>query len=186
MPYSLDVTEILPLKAFYLGFSLKDNLNLDKVESMITKSIDMCEGEEKHKHKKIFYLLLDCEIHREKKNFANYRKVAKVFCKEKNLETYFENYLKIVNKTLSTKKVYGGGKFSVVKQEEVSDEEWIFQGVSYYPGVGLGGHWARLDSPLEALGLKREHLTEKDLWFLYKVGLSYIIEKHFGERVGKI
>ena len=50
------------------------------------------------------------------------------------------------------------------------------------PRAGVGGFWVGLDGPYNAVGVARADLSDKDIWFIHKVSLSFITEKHFGER----
>lgn len=176
MGYSLHVSDLLPLKAFYLGFSLKDNINLPKVREMVDESIEKCGEREDFQTKKVFYLLLKCELNRDTDNVSKDRKIAKNFCKEEGFEIFFENYMKIIKFTLSTKRIVGGGAFSSIKKEEITDHETHFG----YNDFGFLTS-ERLETPLKSLNLSIHDCPDKDRNFLLKTSLKSIIDKHFGE-----
>ena len=172
MRYSLDITELLPLKVFYLGFSLKDHTDLSKVKDMVDESIDRCGESENLQTRKVFYLLLKCELTRDTDSIIRNREIAKNFCDETDHVDFFHNYMRIVNATLLSKKVVGGGAMSTIKQDEISDAE--FSSINTYQGVVT----RRYELPLQALGIGRFDLSEKDNKFLYNVTLKEILDKH--------
>lgn len=174
--YSLDVTQLLPLKAFYLGFALADNINLPKVREMVDESIEKCGEKEDFQTRKVFYLLLKCELNRDTDNVSKDRKIAKNFCEEEGFEIFFENYIKIINETSSRKTIVGGGAMSHVRQEKISDHDSYF-GEDEFGWMSL----QKIDYALESLGLSIENCSNKDLNFLHKVTLRDILDKHFRE-----
>ena len=84
--------------------------------------------------------------------------------------------MKIVNSTLLSTKIVGGGAMSSVKKAEISDHE-------DRPAVDSYGNLVPniFDTPLEALGLHRTDCSEKDYRFLHEVTLIEILDKHFGD-----
>ena len=59
MKYNLGITELIPLKAFYLGFSLQNNAILPKVKDLVDEAIERCGQIEEFSTKKVFYLILN-------------------------------------------------------------------------------------------------------------------------------
>ena len=141
---------------------------------MVNESIEKCGEKEEFKTRKIFYLLLKCELNRDTDNVSEDRKIAKNFCGEGDFKIFFDNYMKIVKSTLSTKKIVGGGAFSSIKNEETFDHETNlgFDNFGFFGSV-------RIETPLESLNLSLDDCSKKDLNFLQKTSLKTIIEKHF-------
>ena len=176
MRYSLDLTELLPLKAFYLGFSLKDHVDLSRVLVMVDESVERCGESENLPTRKVFYLLLKCELNRYTNNVIENRKIVKKYCEEKDHIDFFNNYMKIVNSTLLSTNVVGGGGMSIVKSSEISDHEKR-PIVDQWGNLSIG----KFDTPLEALGLHGYQCSEKEFRFLHEVTLKEMLDKHFGE-----
>ena len=195
MKYNLGITELIPLKAFYLGFSLQNNAILPKVKDLVDESIERCGQIEEFSTKKVFYLILKCELNRNTDSIARDREIAKNFCDKSDHLGVFLNYMKIVDATELAKTVIGkkrgivspdqtssmgGGVFpdsldtmSMTKQEERSHHK---------------GRWIHTDEgqiqinytlPLRSLDLSEYDLAEKDKKFLYKASFSEILDKHF-------
>ena len=165
MRHSLRITELLPLKVFYLGFALKNHAELSTVIDIVDESIERCRKDDYTRT--VFYLLLKCELSRDTDSVIKNRETTKVFCEEcgaafhgKDDEVYmnfFNNYMKIVNSTFLPTKIVGGGAMSIVKKAEISDHE-------DRPAADEYGNLvtSTFDTPLEALGLHRTNLKKKD------------------------
>ena len=181
MRYSLDITELLPLKAFYLGFSLKEHVDnhvdLLGIIDTVDESIERCGESESLQTRKAFYLLLKCELTRDTASVTRNREIAKNFCDETDHVDFFHNYMKIVNATLQPKKVVGGGAMSTIKQEEISHKEVRYV-PKYHGVVEIGVEIIEYELPLEALDLRKGDLSEKDYKFLYEVTLKEILDRH--------
>jgi hypothetical protein len=176
MRQSLNVTELLPLKAFYLGFSLKDHVDLAWILNMVDESIEKCGEHESFQKRKVFYLLLKCELNRDTDNVIENRKIVKTFCEENNYTVFFNNYMKIVQSTLLSTKVVGAGEMSKVKTAEISDHERRLA----FDTNGTP-HLYRFDVALEGLGLDGYQCSEQESRFLYKVTLREMLDNHFGK-----
>ena len=194
MKYNLGLTELIPLKAFYLGFSLQNNAILPKVKDLVDEAIERCGQIEEFSTKKVFYLILKCELNRNTDSIARDREIAKNFCDKSDHLGVFLNYMKIVDATELAKTVIGKTRsmvspdqassivgmtidsldtMSMIKQEARSDHK---------------GRWIRTDEgevkvnytlPLSSLDLLEHDLAEKDKKFLYKTSFSEILDKHF-------
>ena len=176
MSWFLSLTKLLPLKAFYLGFSLKDHADFARVLNMVDESIERCGEYESFQKRKVFYLLLKCELNRDTDNVIESRKIVKTFCEEKDHIDFFNNYMKIVYYTLSSTNVVGGGGMSFVKNSGISDHE--LRSIIDEEGIPSVG---RFDTPLEALGLHGYQCSKKESRFLHEVTLREMLDKHFGE-----
>lgn len=176
MRRSLTLAELLPLKAFYLGFSLRGHVHLAQVLDMVDEAIERCGESENLRIRKVFYLLLKCELNRDTDNTIENRKIVKNFCEEKGHIVFFSNYMKIVQSTLLSTKVVGGGAMSIVKNSEISDhEERLIFGAKYdTPYIG------KFDLALEGLGFDGYQCSEHEFRFLHKVTLREMLDKHFG------
>lgn len=175
MRRSLTLAELLPLKAFYLGFSLRGHVDLARVLDMVDESIERCGENENLQIRKVFYLLLKCELNRDTDNTIENRKIVRNFCEEKDHIVFFNNYMKIVNSTLLSTKVVGGGAMSIVKNSKISDhEERRMVGENGIPYIG------KFDVALEALGFDGYRCSEHESRFLHKVTLREMLDKHFG------
>jgi len=177
MRHSLSLTELIPLKAFYLGFSLKDHFDHPRIIDRVDESIKKCREGEGIPKRTTFYLLLKCELCRDRDNALDVRVTAKNFCEEKGVEVFFENYMKIVNGTLMLKKVVGSGSISRVEKGKITDRE-VRQHEDQY---GIVRSESVHDLALESLGLNRMNCSDEDYRFLYEVTLREIWNKHFVE-----
>ena len=174
MIYNLEIAELIPLKAFYLGLSLRNNAISSKAKDLVDEAIERCGQGEDFSTKKVFYLLLKCELNRNTDSIVRDREIAKNFCDKSDHSDIFLNYMKIVDATQSVKKVIGGGAMSMIKQGEVSEYEDAFA-ISDDGGV----FQIRVELPLNSLDLTRNDLSEEDKKFLYKSSFSEILDKHF-------
>ena len=99
MKISLDIN-ILPLKAFFVGFSLKRHHDQLKVAETIDGAIKKC-CEKNDSLRKAFYLLIKSEMTRGTDVSIKNREIAKLHCEETNNAYLFDVYMRIVDATNS-------------------------------------------------------------------------------------
>ena len=195
MKYNLGITELIPLKAFYLGFSLQNNaIFLPKVKDLVDEAIERCGQIEEFSTKKVFYLILKCELNRNTDSIARDREIAKNFCDKSDHLGVFLNYMKIVDATEVAKTVIGK-KGGIVSPDQTSSMGGIYSDsldtmsmTKQEERSNHKGRWIHTDEgqiqinytlPLSSLDLREYDLAEKDKKFLYKASFSEILDKHF-------
>ena len=177
MTYNIELNKMIPLKAFFCGVKIKDNskTHSDKIINDVNKCIEKCGTKKgiKFSRRKIFYLLLKCELSRETDKSLEDRKIAKDFCEVVNCEVFFDNYMTIVNGSIMEKKVIGGGSFSQISKNKISSHKTRDGFDSYGKDVHK-----KEESVLKSLNLIEKRLSYKDIKFLYETSYSQIKQKH--------
>ena len=114
---------IYPYKAFDLGQKIAKGSHYEKVFISLKKAVLQCELLENKKNEKvytlikIFYLLIICEIQRNRgiNSYIEYRLQVRALSDEYNLDKFYTNYLEIINFNQSKYKVDDYGNIAVDK-----------------------------------------------------------------------
>ena len=171
----LAVDKLLPLKAFYLGQSIANHRNSPEAIKMIDKAVVLCGDSEDFQIRKVFYLLIKCEVNRDSNWRSSDRDIARKFCKEIHHDILYENYMKIVEITVSRTTV---SDWSIVRPGRTHSGE-----NSYHMFAEDESALRRHEPLFRALGLSIRDCSEQNHKFLYDTSLIFILDKHFGEKI---
>ena len=175
--------DILPLKAFFVGFSLKRHHDQLKVAETIEDAINKCS--EKNKSlRKAFYLFIKSEITRGTDLGIKNREITKLHCKETNNIDLFNTYMIIADATsFAYGKVNANGKGAIDRgYGEITID--IYQDAIL--SVFNRTDYDNLKHPDDRYSQFKDHneentyLTKKDYNFLFNISLKEILDKHFG------
>tara|TARA_B100000780_G_scaffold267358_1_gene224352 strand:- start:455 stop:937 length:483 start_codon:yes stop_codon:yes gene_type:complete len=155
--FNIDI--LIPIKAHSLGFKLKNHNNLSAVIEIVEDAINRCGDKKEFAKRKVFYYLLKCEITKETNSLLDNRNTVKKYCEDNNQENLFENYMRIVDYNLPTKKI--DYLYNVQERSFNTDVANVYEPLKEL----FGGH----------------EISEKDASFLYHTTLKEILDKHFGE-----
>ena len=174
---------ILPLKAFFVGFSLKRRHDQLQVAETIEHAINKC-CEINKPLRKAFYLLIKTEITRGTDANIKNREIVKLHCEQTNNENLFNTYMTIVDATsFGYEKVDSSGI-------GVIDQGYYQRRIDIYQDALLS-ICARIDSnyleyindktyPVHNHNKENTYLIHRDYNFLYNITLKEILDKHFG------
>jgi len=173
----LKIDKLLVLKAFYLGYQIREgDFNKDEALKMVNRAISFYGFQEKTFSKselkrKLFYILIKCELLRHEDSITNLRVAAQELAKSiKNAEMYFD-YMKIVEATIVIHR-----SPDIVNRSEYKGKTTLYNSPAWYVDTEDDGFENNI-SPFTAINVTEE-LTSSQTNFLYKVSLLDIMKKH--------
>ena len=175
---------LIPLKAFFVGFSLKRHHDQIKVAETIDDAINQFSDTNGLQQRKAFYLLIKCEITRDIEGSIDNREIAKRYCEENNIKDLFETYMHIVDKTnYAYERVDSSGKGSVDSGYYLKNLDIHQDAILSVYGIVNSGYQNYFNDhegyPVNVHTEANTYLTKKDYNFLFNVTLKEILDKHF-------
>ena len=182
MKTSLDIN-ILPLKAFFVGFSLKRHHNQPKVAETIDSAINKC-CEKNDSLRKVFYLLIKSEMTRGTEVSIKNREIAKLHCEQTDNAYLFDVYMRIVDATNSGYGYVDSSGKGVIDHGYYQTKIDIYQDALLSVCVLIDPDYLTYINdktyPVSDHNEENTYLTKKDYNFLFNVTLKEILDKHFG------
>jgi hypothetical protein len=175
----IKIDKLLVLKAFYLGYEIRENhFNEAEALKMVNRAIDYYESQNRTFSKselkrKLFYLLIKCELLRHKGSIQGIRALSQEFAKSiNNTEMYF-NYMKIIEETTLIHK-----SPDIVQMPEYKGKTSLQVSPSWLTDTEDGNFFHTGQTPFHALGIYNEDLSQKQRDFFYKSSILDIMKKH--------
>ena len=174
----LNIDKLLVLKAFYLGYEIRENhFNETEALKLVNRAIGyyaclnktLSKSETK---RKLFYLLIKCELLRHEKNVENLRADAQELDKSIKSSKMYLDYMKIIEATLLIHR-----SPDIVRRSEYKGKTTLFNSPAWYVDTEDDG-FANNMSPFEAINVTESMLSSKQVKFLYKIPLLEIMKKH--------
>ena len=171
---SVSVTQLMALKAFYLGHGIASSKTYVNIScNMVDAAIRQFEGSDSPESvtRTLFYILLKAEIQRGTPDALTLRAKAKMIAETHGSDVY-RHYMSIEEATQTRSKVEGletgiiGNKgVQAVKKYSVENNRFSVSHVEF-------------DAALNALDLRESELKQNDINFLRKVTLKDILDRH--------
>ena len=170
--------KLLVLKAFYLGYEIREQQNnKQKVSEILNTAINFYDDPDKDfsrskLKRKLFYLLVDCELMRHENIVSELRTKAQEFAHLiKNIEIYLD-YMKIVDATTIIHK-----SPDIVQMPEYTGRTSLQNSFSWRSEKDDGTFYHTGQTPFFTLGVNIENLSAKQKKF-NKMSLIDVMRHH--------
>lgn len=170
---AIDQAKLLALKAFYMGHAIAQKHAITATAmAMIDSAIShlKCSSESTEQLRLAFYYLLRAEVLRHGGTPTGDRREAQQIC-ETIRSALYDHFMTIESATQSTKRLEGIQTLYIV-------DEGIKQTGSYWASDGWNSWVVRYDIASRALRIRERDFTEKERYFLEKVTLKDMLDKH--------
>ena len=174
----INIDKLLVLKAFYLGYEIRENhFNEAEALKLVNRAIGYYSSLNKplskpESKRRLFYLLIKCELLRHETTVENLRADAQELAKSIKSKEMYLDYMKIIEATILIHR-----SPDIVRRSEYKGKTSLFNSPAWYVDTEDDG-FANNMSPFAAINVSESMLTSKQVKFLYKIPLIEIMKKH--------